>query len=98
MVGATAQFCADLFWFRPGGWGGGLGGGKGDSDCGKIILIILVVIGLLIALKWIYTKVICAANVNLNACGAQVSEYAALAARHTQTIVLDAHHLHHRNS
>ena len=70
MVGATAQFCADLFWMRPGGWGGGwgrgLGGGKGDSDCGKIILVILVVIGLLIALKWIYTKV--AGTTSLNTC------------------------------
>ena len=54
---------------RPGGWGGGLGGGKGDSDCGKIILVILVVIGLLIALKWIYTKVTCTINLaHLNTC------------------------------
>eukprot|EP01048_Picozoa_sp_COSAG05_P003151 COSAG05_NODE_141_length_16655_cov_22.580963_9_plen_68_part_00 len=48
------------------------GGGRGDG--GKLVLAIVVAIGLLVALRWIYIK---------------VQEYAATVARRTQDVVLD---------
>jgi hypothetical protein len=55
-------------------WGGGVVGGRGSGDSGKFILAIIVVIGLLVALHWIYGR---------------VQEYAQAAARHSQDVVLD---------
>ena len=55
---------------------GGRGGGRG-GDGGKILLAIVVLIGLLVALRWIYLR---------------VADYAAAAARRTQDVVLDYRH------
>lgn len=54
--------------------GGGGGGGRGGGDGAKILLAIAVVVGLLVALRWIYVR---------------VADYAATAARRTQDVVLD---------
>jgi hypothetical protein len=55
---------------------GGGGGGRG-GDGGKFVLAIVVLIGLLVALRWIYLR---------------VADYAATAARRTQDVVLDYRH------
>merc|ERR1712224_848152 len=61
-----------LFW---GGrvWGGG-GGSNGNNKLLLIILGIMVIIGLLLALRWIFTR---------------ISEYAQTTLRHTQFTVLE---------
>ena len=53
--------------------------GSGSSrDAGTILVVVVVVIGLLLALSWIYTK---------------IEAYAERTAIATQQVVLDAHHL-----
>lgn len=63
----------------PAARGGGSWGSKGGGDAGKAILVILVVIGLLVALRWIYTR---------------LQVLAERTARRTQDVILDADHLH----
>jgi len=47
---------------------------RGSDDANKVLVAIVVVIGLLVALRWIYSR---------------VSEYAEYATRHAAHIVLD---------
>jgi hypothetical protein len=61
------------------GWGGGARVGSGGGDAQKIIVGIMVVIGLLVALRWIYVR---------------LQILAASAARRTQDVILDADDLH----
>jgi hypothetical protein len=51
--------------------------GRSDSDLGKILVVIAVVIGLWIALSWIFGR---------------VKEYSVEVTRNAQMMVLDAHH------
>ena len=59
-----------FWWYSPNF------GGRNDSDLGKILFVIAVVIGLCIALSWIFSK---------------VQEYSVKATRHAQMVVLDVH-------
>ena len=86
LLGWVVSFCSvggglhggrSMFWWSP-NFGGG---GRSDGDLGKVLLVIVVVIGLCIALSWIYTR---------------VAEYADRMARHAQHVVLDAYHLQRR--
>jgi hypothetical protein len=87
LSGFLIESCSTVYRFgRIGGawgngWGGGLsgGGGRGGGDAQKIILVILVVVGLLVALRWIYVR---------------LQILAESAARQAQDVILDAHHLH----
>ena len=54
-----------------------MGGGSGDAQ--KIIVVILVVVGLLVALRWIFVR---------------LQILAESAARRTQDVILDADDLH----
>jgi len=58
------------------GWGGSV---NTDDKIGTVIVAILVIIGLCIALTWIFGV---------------IERYADRTARHARRMVLDAHHLH----
>jgi hypothetical protein len=62
-----------FWWYSP-----NVGGGR-DSKLGEILFVIAIIIGLCIALSWIFSK---------------VKEYSEKATRSAQMMVLDAHHLH----
>ena len=83
MFGFLIETCGSFYRIgRVGGawglsWGGGARAGGGDGQ--KIIMIILVVVGLLVALRWIFVR---------------LQILAESAARRTQDVILDADNLH----
>lgn len=88
LFGFLVETCGTFFRFgRIGGaWGPGpdlSGGNRGGGDAQKVILAILVVIGLFLALRWIYER---------------LQILAESAARRTQDVILDADHLHEPTS